>query len=340
MPPVMAWQPRVVPYRPDVSPAIVEVWNAAMGDAFPLDAALLRQNTIDDPQFDPAGAWVACAHDGPHLIGACIAKVAREPLGSAGLLTDRGWVSAIVVHPSAQRRGIGTALLRQAEAFLRGRGRRLAVLGSDPGHFFPGVPVGTRALEFFAARGYRMRGDAYDLRRSLRGYCTPRAVTSALAGHPDVEIRPLRRGEEHALLAFLDAHFPGRWRYDVGRFLAGGGDVGDIVGLLRGGKVLGMAHVFHPGSKRIGPSIAWTRGGAGAGGLGPMGLAESLRGRGLGLALLDRAIVRLAQLGVQEMVIDWTVLLDFYGRLGFVPWKRYRHGERRLGRLGGVHAAG
>jgi hypothetical protein len=30
------------------------------------------------------------------------------------------------------------------------------------------------------------------------------------------------------------------------------------------------------------------------------------------------------------MVIDWTVLLDFYGRLGFVPWKQYRHGERTL----------
>jgi GNAT superfamily N-acetyltransferase len=61
-----------------------------------------------------------------------------------------------------------------------------------------------------------------------------------------------------------------------------------------------------------------------------MGLSPALRGRGLGLALLDRAMVHLASRGADEMVIDWTILLDFYGRLGFTPCRRYRHGERRL----------
>jgi GNAT superfamily N-acetyltransferase len=91
--------------------------------------------------------------------------------------------------------------------------------------------------------------------------------------------------------------------------------------------------LFHPQSRWIGPSIAWAASDGGApaaGGLGPMGLAPDLRGRGLGVVLLDRAMVHLASLGVREMVIDWTILLDFYGRLGFVPLRRYRHGERTL----------
>jgi len=319
---------RVVPFEPGMIPEIVAVWNAAIGETFPLREALFRQNTVEDPNFDPAGASAARAGDG-RVLGFCVAKVAREPIGADGLLLDRGWISMIAVQPSAQRRGLGAALLRRGEEFLRERARHRAILGGDPAHFFPGIPAGTPAVEFFAARGYRLRGDAHDLRRSLAGYRTPDAVAAVLAKHPDLEIRPLRRGEEDALLVFLDAAFPGRWRYTLGRAVAEAGAIEDVMGVVRGDAVLGFAHLFHPGSRWIGPSIAWTRPGRPrAGGLGPMGLAPAVRGHGLGRALLDRAVVHLAGLGVEEMVIDWTVLLDFYGRLGFVSWKRYRHGER------------
>ena len=318
-------------YHPAMVSEIIGVWNAAMGETFPLSEALFRQNSVEDPHFDPAGCWVACDPGDGHARGFCLAKVAREPVGADGLLTDRGWISMIAVHPSFQRRRLGSALLGKAEEFLRGRGRPRAVLGGDPGHFFPGVPVGTAPFRFFAARGYRFHGDAYDLRRSLRNYETPPHVEAALAAHPDHEVRPLRRGEEHLLLAFLDAVFPGRWRYTLGRFLAGGGEIGDVMGVLGSGAVLGFAHLFHPASHWIGPSVAWVpQGRSRAGGLGPMGLAPALRGRGLGQVLLDRAVRHLARLGVEDMVIDWTVLLDFYGKLGFVPWKHYRHGERKL----------
>lgn len=321
----------LLPFRPEMLEAIAGVWNAAFGAAFPLCETLLRQNTVEDPHFDPAGCRVACEAAGGRVLGVCIAKVAREPLGADGLVGDRGWVSAIAVHPSAQRRGLGTLLLAQAEEFLRAHGRRSAVLGSDPAHFFPGVPLEARAVGFFEARGYRMLGDAYDLRRPIQGYRTPGTVAAVLAAHPDLTIRPLRRGEEGALLAFLDAAFPGRWRYTLGRFLACGGEIGDVMGVVQGGRVLGFAHLFHPGSRWIGPSVAWTRRERSrSGGLGPMGLAPAVRGRGLGLALLDRAIVHLGRLGVEQMVVDWTVLLDFYGKLAFVPWKQYRHGEKPL----------
>ncbi len=323
--------PALLPYRPEMAPEVVAVWNAAMGETFPLHEALFRQNTVDDPHFDPAGCWVARAPEGERLLGVCLAKVVREPLGADGMMDDRGWVSAVAVHPSAQRRGVATALLRHAEAFLRARGRRRVVLGGDPAHFFPGVPAGTPAVVFFQSRGYRFQGDAYDLRRSLRDYRTPPEVQKTLTADPDVEVRPLRRGEEEGLLAFLGTVFPGRWRYSVGRFLAAGGAIDDIMGIVRGGDVLGFAHLFPPGSRWIGPSIAWTaHREPRAGGLGPMGLAPELRGRGLGLALVDRSVIHLASMGVDAMVIDWTVLLEFYGKLGFVPWKQYRHGQRVL----------
>ncbi len=312
-------------------PEIIAVWNTAMGEAFPLDEALFRQNVAENPHFAPAGCHVARRQGDGRVLGFSIAKVAQEPLGADGLLADRGWINLIAVHPSVQRQGLGTTLLHAAEEFLRGLGRRRAVLGGDPGHFFPGVPDGIPALGFFGARGYRLVGDAYDLRRSLSGYRTPATIETVLAAHPDLDIRPLRRREEAGLLAFLDAVFPGRWKYTVEKWLRGGGAIEDIMGVVRGPEVVGFAHLLHSGSRWIGPSIAWTRqAGRRAGGLGPMGLADDLRGQGLGLALLDRAVTHLMSLGVDEMVIDWTILLDFYGKLGFEPWRRYRHGERHL----------
>ena len=54
-----------------------------------------------------------------------------------------------------------------------------------------------------------------------------------------------------------------------------------------------------------------------------MGVSPEVRGRGLGLALLCQAVKSLKESGVQDMVIDWTTLLDFYEKAGFLPWKAY-----------------
>jgi len=324
---------RLASFVPGLLPDVVDVWNAAAGDALPLGEALFQQNTVDDPHFNAAGCVVARAASGGRVVGFCLAKVAQEPIGTDGLLPNLGWISMLAVHPDWQGRGFGMALLRAGEAFLRLRRRAQSMLGGDPAHFFPGIPDETGTAPFFEHAGYALRGDAYDLRRSLRGYQTPPTVAAARAAASDLEIRPLTPGDRRALFAFLDATFPGRWRYTIARFLESGAPIGDVMGVVGRGGVLGFAHLFHPGSQRIGPSIAWGGSDAGAGavgGLGPMGIAPAIRGRGLGLALVDRAAVHLAALGAHEMVVDWTVLLDFYGKLGFTPCRRYRHGARRL----------
>ncbi len=321
----------IAAYHPALLPEVLGVWNAALGDRFPLSRDLFMQNAILDPHFDPQGFWVARAPNEDNVIGICLAKIAREPLAADGYLPDRGWISLLAVHPAFQRRGVGRALLRQAERYLRAHQRRRAVLGGDPDHFVPGIPRAPGALAFFAACGYELAGDAYDLRRPIAGYETPASVAATMAAHPDLEIRPLGTEEASRLLAFLDEVFPGRWRYTVGRFLDLGGSIADIMGVVQSGRVCGFAHLFHPASRWIGPSIAWTHGAARrAGGLGPMGLAPALRGRGVGLALLDRAVRRLADLGIEDMTVDWTDLAAFYGRLGFVRWRQYRHGEKPL----------
>ena len=54
-----------------------------------------------------------------------------------------------------------------------------------------------------------------------------------------------------------------------------------------------------------------------------MGLDVSVRGHGLGLGLLCRALEHLRDQGVRRMVIDWTDLPAFYARAGFQVWQSY-----------------
>lgn len=322
---------RLLAYRPSRLPQVVSIWNAALGEQFPLSPALFLQNGVRDPHVDPEACWLAAVPGHRDAVGLCLAKIVREPLAADGWLPEQGWVSLLAVHPAYQRRGIGTALLARAEQYLRAQRRRVITLGSDPNHFLPGVPVSSEgALAFFRAAGYAFTGDAYDLCRAVRPP-SPGQEARTPPVERGVAIRPLQPEEASRLLAFLDEVFPGRWRYSVGRSLRQGGSIGDIMGAVCAGQVVGFAQLFHPQSRWIGPSVAWTWGARRrAGGIGPMGLAPSFRGRGLGLALLDRSVCHLAQLGVEDVVVDWTVLLDFYGRLGFSPWRHYRHGEKRV----------
>jgi len=64
--------------------------------------------------------------------------------------------------------------------------------------------------------------------------------------------------------------------------------------------------------------------------LGPIGVSASVRGKGLGLALLRLCLEELAKRGVEATVIDWTDLGAFYAKMGFIPWKAYRYCKKAL----------
>ena len=57
--------------------------------------------------------------------------------------------------------------------------------------------------------------------------------------------------------------------------------------------------------------------------LGPIGVSQGCRGAGYGAACWTRACAACAMPGVDGCVIDWTSLLDFYGKFGFQPYRQY-----------------
>lgn len=154
-------------FRNTDPPGLVEVWNEAFAGRGAVRLAhggALERFAFAKPYFDPDGLIVAL--DGATRVG--FAHAGFWPNGSeTGISYAKGVVVALGVRPSHQRRGVGSELLRRAEAYLRGRGARAIFAGPmrplDPFYFgiyggseLPGfLGSETAAAPFLEAHGYR-----------------------------------------------------------------------------------------------------------------------------------------------------------------------------------------
>lgn len=310
----------LVAYRPEMAVPLVALWQEAVGDRYPILPALWAAVTAGDPGFRPGDLHVAMEGDLP--VGFVLTKQLREAFLGSERYDAVGWVSLMAVAPAYQRRGVGRRLLAAAEAGLKDAGVRRVILGGSFHHVMPGVPeVLPAALAFAEKHGYALGGTVWDVRRDLgTGSALP-----TVADEPGVVFRPCEPGRVAELETFLEAVFAGRWARDVRQFLAGGGDPGTVMVLEVDGAIAGFAWLHPPGSPG---ALRWAGFSPGMAALGPIGVSEAVRGRGLGLGLLVAGLSWLEAEGARDTVIDWTTLLEFYGRVGFEPWLAYRLGEK------------
>jgi predicted N-acetyltransferase YhbS len=295
-----------------------------MGDRHPIMPELWTGNTAGDPSFADSDVIVALADGRP--VGFVLTKRWRGDFPGCERYAPIGWISLMAVEPGFQRQGIGRQLLTLAETRLRNAGAKRIVLGGSFHHFLAGVPDDA-AKGFFANAGYTMGKAVWDVRRRLQAEPALPDISGILTAAPDVAIRPVRPEETGDLLSFLGNAFPGRWHRDVAWYLESGGSPAMILGLFADGQIAGFAHLHPPGSPG---TWRWAGAVPGVAALGPIGIDEGQRGRGLGLALLIQGLQALRVVGADETVIDWTDLLDFYGRCGFVPWLAYRLADKDL----------
>jgi ribosomal protein S18 acetylase RimI-like enzyme len=110
-------------------PYLVEVWNesfSSRGLARLRHASVLERHVFSKPYFDPAGLIIA-EENGKRIgfVHAGFGPNARETT----LAKNQGIVCVVAVRPSHQRHGIGTELLRRAEAYLKERGAQTLYAG-------------------------------------------------------------------------------------------------------------------------------------------------------------------------------------------------------------------
>jgi GNAT superfamily N-acetyltransferase len=234
---------------------------------------------------------------------------------------NAGGIPLLLVAPSAQRTGVGSALHSAAIELLRERGVERVSLGSGgEDHLWPGVPSNLPgAAVFFEAHGWAWDYVAIDLVHDLRGYVDP---IGAVAGAADSGISFAVAGAADLaeVLAFEKAHFP-EW---LGFFSRGDSSI--LAARDREGAIVGTLLFRGPGPV----SRFWRLLGADSAAIACVGVAEAAQGRGVGSALVARASELLRDAGARVCLVDWVVRTDFYRRVGYEPWREYLMATREL----------
>ncbi len=302
---------------PRVHADAAELWTRACGATFALSQKTLAYNTRPCSGAVQAGRFAVV---NGQRVGFVLASVLQND--PRAVSPQDGWIDAIAVAPEFQKRGIGRALLKWAEQWLRAQGCTSARLGGSLRPFAPGVPSELGSADFFRAHEYAARdasAETWDLGLDLREYISPAFVRAE-----NVTLQSADENDADALHAFLEREFPGRWRYELEQHLADGARISDywILESERGIDaccIMTLEDSQRP-IERFYPSPLprpW-------GQTGSIGVSADRRGAGYGSALLDAALRNLRKHGVRGCIIDWTDLPAYYERFGFKRQRSYQ----------------
>jgi len=290
---------------------LAKFWNSCSPEKYWIDGELLKLNTVDSPAFDWGASCIEDA-DG-EILGFVSVKRAATMLYK-GPDKDVAHLSLIAYCESQY----GVDLMTEVKQLLTNRGYTRLQFGQDSRHFFPGCPTDFPSLtSFLTVEGFSQGGVAIDLERNLGDYKSPCSVPEG------DEHRPATEKDIPALSEFFDREFPGRWKYDTLKKVEIEGP-GCVFCLFNGSRLEGFALLQDESNKAPGNGAVWRHSlGPHWGALGAIGVSKDVRGRGSGNALLGGALEHLRDKGVDRCIIDWTGLVDFYGKHGFVPTRKY-----------------
>jgi predicted N-acetyltransferase YhbS len=307
---------RLTDFRAADFDALDRVWKGAYPESFHVDPALIRQNSVESALFDWGASCVA--YDGEEVVGFLTIK------RSAGHLYherhkeapgDTAHINAIAFTLPE----VGIEMMSLAKRTLADRGVAHLKFGQDQHHFFPGCPEEFKALRsLLMVEGFEEGDNCVDLERDLASYSNPAKPTAG------AEYRMLTSSDRKSMDRMFETTFPGRWWFDVTEKLAADEIDHCVFGLLVDGEVQGFAMIQDWTQKRPMNGGMWRASlGKNWGALGAIGVTPAVRGKGMGNALLGAALENLKARGVRQCIIDWTGLVDFYGKHGFEVTRTY-----------------
>jgi len=305
----------VAPYHPDRhSPAVYSIWERCFGERWPITLEVFRE--ITEATFSRVETHQLVATDATGRILGYIGSQLRPRKETEASIV------LLMVDPHCRRVGVGTQLLNTTLETCKANRIVTVHLGANAEQpFWHGIPAHlSGAMRFFEQHGWDLYERSYDLVADLRGFQSPGWVAERPRSH-GVCIRVAGTEDIPALLLFLQGEFPD-WRPWFVREVEKRGTDGIVVA-TQGEQAVGsliMSDVR---------STDWTGRqwrallGEDMGALGAVGVAESLRDKGIGLAMVAKASGVLRDRGIRHCFIHWTWLVDWYGRLGYRVWQDY-----------------
>lgn len=305
--------PRLIPFTSAYTSDAICIWNTASHPDYSINERFFSYNLIPTTGEVIEGR-VAIDHG--ETVGFVLACAVTNDTSMT-----LGWVSAIAVHPSLQRQGIGSELLAWAEGWLKEKDCKRIRIGGNLRPFLPGLPYVMREnATFFARHGYQpppRQPYEYDIARSLEEY------QSIYPKPAHADLSPMQPDEGPLLLDFLHREYPGRWEFEAVEFVKNGGRVSDFLLLRVDDEVHGFCRLTLEDSERPIERFYPQRLPRPWGQFGPLGLSRAMRGQGLGGYLIDAAALHMQSLGVNGCVIDWTSLVELYGKFRFAVYNQY-----------------
>jgi mycothiol synthase len=302
----------IKPFAPQDLGGVLDVLGQSMSADSVSEQRFTRQVLLD-PNLRADGALVA--HDHDQVVGFCLSLARQVPLENAASDSDRGYITLLGVRPSHQRRGVGTRLLTQAEAYLKSQGRKLVMISSyAPGYFIPGVDVRAYepALRFFLSNGYKEVYRPLAMQTDLWNLQTPKWIQEksrelAAAG---VCIETWSPQLALPLIEFAQREFPGDWVRvvrETSQRILGGESTTRLIAALDKGAVVAFSHYEN---ERF----------------GPIGVAASQRGRCLGQVLMYRTLQAQRAAGFRCAWFLWSddkTADRIYSGAGFKETRRF-----------------
>ncbi|MEH7113813.1 GNAT family N-acetyltransferase [Neobacillus niacini] len=304
---------------------LVSLWNSEIGMQFPIRKELFIQNSFEDKNILQAGSLIA-VNDENQVIGFVVSKCWQENL-DVRMNPEIGWIQVLLVKSSYRCKGIGSALLVKAEQALKERNIKTVHMGRDPWHYFPGIPkTSEKVINWFTQRNYVSGYIEYDLIHHYQNQ--PNRFNPSKY---DVQFSLLTIEEKQEFLSFLQRCFPGRWEYESIHYFQRGGTGREFVIIKKDGEIIGFCRINDLKSPYIAQNVYWAPlVNEPLGGIGPLGIDPRERKNGYGLAIVEAGISYLRDRNIHSIVIDWTGLVTFYGKLGFKVWKEYQQLSKDL----------
>jgi len=241
-----------------------------------------------------------------------------------------GSVAVVLVSPDRRRRGLGGAILAGLEDRLCDLGVTEAYVGGNFHSFWSAIPQDRPgAIEFFAASGYKLGAEAFDLVIPLTGWQSSNNVCP-VSRDLGIEIEPLTPELVGNALAFEQREFPD-WFSGLLKMLSA--DMGNVIVVRRGIEVLGSVCTFTPNSRwYTGGMQREAQIGGQLGAIGAVGIAKSWRGKGLGRAMCAAALLHIQSQGGTHCYIDQVEphIVPFYEQMGAKVYAHYRYGTKLL----------
>ena len=298
---------------------IKDIWNSEFGLIYPISDALMErnfQNAYSEASF--------IVKENDEIVGFIISKIYEEEYHKLDY-KDIGWISLIYVCPQYRNKGIGSKLLNRVESEFSKLRKEIIYIGKDFYNFFPGLPIDLKkSLSWFEKRGYKRLYNTCDLIRNKDKKITLR--------NQNIKYVLANQINKNDLIEFLDKNWPGRWTKEAMDYFDQGGNGREYLVGLDEGKICAFAKVNFPSTptKYISYNLTWREKFDSLGGIGPLGVNINYRGQKIGYDIIAEAINRLIDSGADNIIIDWTNLLDFYRKFEFEVWKSYEYLQKKL----------